>query len=91
MERARFIPCPSNKEAREGCKYAPNCFVSEHHIYPKRTASSKLERAFGNLAINKIETCRNIHDTLDTFPPPEYPEPEAMKQAIERERGREWR
>ena len=82
MPRSREIPCPSN---REGCKYAPNCHVSEHHIYPRRTAETRLQRDFGNLAINKIVACRNIHDLLDTLPPPEYPESDEMKRAIERE------
>lgn len=83
MARAeRFIPCPSNAE---GCKYEDTpqgCHTSEHHIYPRRTADTPLKRRFGNLACNKVISCRAIHDVLDTFPPPEYPEPREMRDAI---------
>ena len=73
------IPCPINNE---GCKYSPNCLTSEHHIFPRRTADTGLKKRFGNLAINKIVTCRNIHDLLDTFPPPEYPDKDEMRRII---------
>lgn len=86
----RFIPCPSNEEARKGCKYAPDCHLSEHHLYPKRTGETKLKRAFGNLAVNKVTSCRMIHDVLDTFPPPEYPEPAKMKEIYEEQSGKAW-
>jgi hypothetical protein len=84
MERRgeRTIPCPNNND---GCKYAPNCHLSEHHIYPRRTAENPLMRRFGNLAINKIVSCRMIHDLLDTFPPPKYPSEAEMQKTIERE------
>lgn len=88
MEGQRYIPCPSNNE---GCKYAPACHESEHHIYVRREADTKLKRAFGNLACNKVQVCRNIHDVLDTFPPPDYPEAPQMVQAWERAREREWK
>lgn len=83
VDKERFIPCPNNEEARSSCKYAPNCFHSEHHIYPRRTADTRLKRAFGNLSINKVVSCRMIHDILDTFPPPEYPSTDHMKDAYE--------
>lgn len=78
MER-RVIPCPSNNEA---CKYAPDCHLSEHHLYPKRTADTPLKRRFGNLAMNKVISCRNIHDLLDTFPEPQYPAAKEMRDAV---------
>lgn len=81
MEKPRQIPCPQNAES---CKYAPACHLSEHHIYTRRNADSRLKREFGNLAINKIIACRMIHDLLDTLPPPEFPEPSEMRRAIER-------
>ena len=84
----RRIPCPSNAK---DCKYAPSCHTSEHHVYPRRTADTKLERAFGNLGINKIISCRMIHDILDTFPPPAYPEEDVMRDTFETERGRPFR
>jgi hypothetical protein len=87
MRRMREIPCPSNNE---GCKYAPGCFLSEHHIWPKRTAENRLQRAFGNLAINKVMACRNIHDALDDFPEPPYPDETTMRTVFAEERGREF-
>lgn len=83
MERPRTIPCPVNTE---DCKYRytpDGCHLSEHHVYPKRLADTRLKRDFGNLAINKIVVCRNIHDLLDTFPPPQYPAPEGMRRKID--------
>lgn len=84
MERPRLIPCPANSE---GCKYAntpDGCHLSEHHLYARRTADTSLKRRFGNLATNKVVTCRNIHDTLDTFPVPEYPSVDVMRRAVGR-------
>lgn len=80
----REIPCPSNEETREACPYATRegCHLSEHHVFPKRTADTGLKRTFGNLAINKITSCRWIHDTLDQFPPPEYPPNEVMRRTV---------
>ena len=87
MERARLIPCPDNDV---DCKYRDTpegCHLSEHHIFPRRTANSATKRRFGNLAINKVVSCRMIHDILDTFPPPEYPEVGEMKAAISEQGG----
>lgn len=85
--RQRYIPCPRNAEA---CKYAPDCELSQHHLYPRRTADTSLKRRFGNLIVNKVLSCRNIHDILDTFPPPEYPEDEDMKTTIKEVSGDTW-
>lgn len=79
MERPRTIPCPNHNEE---CKYYPNCHTSEHHVYPRRDVKTPLQKRFGNLAINKIVACRNIHDLLDTLPAPKYPEVEKMERAI---------
>lgn len=79
MERPRTIPCPSNQE---GCKYYPNCHTSIHHEFPRRDADTPLKIKFGNLAINKIVACRNIHDLLDTLPAPTYPDVDKMKKVI---------
>lgn len=84
MEKQRLIPCPVNNDL---CPYKDTgCFESDHHIWPKRTAQTRLQRMFGNLYDNKARVCRNIHDTLDTFPAPEYPNPTIMRGAIQRER-----
>jgi len=83
--RPREIPCPSN---RGGCKYQPNCHLSEHHPFARRTADTEIKRAFGNLAVNKMIVCRHIHDILDTFPPMEYPPEDKMIQTIREERSR---
>lgn len=89
MERGkREIPCPSNNE---GCKYAPNCFLSEHHLYPQRNAENRLQRAFGNLAVNRVVSCRRIHDILDTFPAPDYPSEETMLNVYEQETGKKFK
>lgn len=79
MQRERLIPCPSDNEE---CKYYPDCHLSEHHIYPRRTADTPLKKKFGNMAINKVVCCRNIHDLLDTFPPPSYPSTERMRNKL---------
>ena len=78
----RYIPCPGNNEE---CRYKDTpvgCHESIHHIFPRRNAETRLQRDFGGLACNKVKVCRNIHDLLDTFPPPEYPSPEEMKRGL---------
>lgn len=78
----RYIPCPSNNE---GCRYKSTprgCFEDSHHLYPQRTADTGLKRKFGDLAINRVFGCRNIHDLLDTFPPPEYPDKDEMRRIV---------
>jgi hypothetical protein len=81
MEGMRVIPCPDNAD---GCKYAPNCHTSVHHIYPRRTVESRLERDYSEDPRNKIRACRFIHDLLDTFPEPEFPPPEQMRRFLGR-------
>lgn len=82
--RERLIPCPDNSEISTTCKYWPECHVSEHHIYPRRTMDTPLKKRFGNLAIHKVIVCRMIHDLLDTFPPPAYPDEELMEKKVAR-------
>lgn len=45
-----------------------------------------LKRQFGNLAINRVISCRNIHDLLDRMPEPTYPAEVEMDRIIMRER-----
>lgn len=86
MRGERYIPCPANNE---GCKYAPRCFEDSHHVYPERTADTRLKRIFGNLSINKIVSCRRIHeDVLDNIPEPDYPPVREMKDAVYEQRRR---
>jgi hypothetical protein len=91
MAGERFIPCPANQT---DCKYRntpDGCHVGEHHLFPRRTAETRLQRLFGNLACNKVIVCRNIHDTLDTFPPPAYPDEATMIARWEAVRHKEWK
>lgn len=85
-ERAkRIIPCPENND---DCKYRntpDGCIDSIHHLWPRRTADTPLKRRFGDLAINKIVACRNIHDLLDMMPEPRYPSETEMDRVIMRE------
>lgn len=83
MEGVRFIPCPDN--GQEECKYAPNCHLSDHHIYPRRTMDSPLKKKFGSLPVNRIVSCRMIHDFLDMMPEPRYPSETEMDRIIMRE------
>lgn len=86
MERLH-IPCAANLLAE--CKDPRE---DEHHIYAQRTAETRLQRCFGNLAINKIVGCRCIHErVLDKLPPPDYPPRDIMKEVVERERGKRWK
>lgn len=91
MERhPQTIPCPSNAE---GCKYAPNCGLSEHHKYPRRLVKElaasgaseeeeRIARRFINLPFNKVVVCRAIHDYLDTVAHDSLPTNERMQRAI---------
>lgn len=75
VERMVEIPCPSDTG---GCKYAPNCHLSIHHEYPRRTVETRLQRKFSEDPRNKVRSCRLIHDLLDTLPPPPFPDEKTM-------------
>lgn len=87
MSEVRSLPCPS--VGQEACKYfytPDGCHVSLHHEFPRRTMDTAMKRRFGNLAINQVLSCRNIHDLLDRMPDPQYPPEEEMDRIIMRER-----
>lgn len=80
MERGiREIPCPSNNE---GCKYFPNCHTSIHHVHPRRTVENQTQKRYSEDPRNKIRACRNIHDLLDTLPPPPFPDQKTMRKFL---------
>lgn len=86
QEPKRIIPCPENND---DCKYKntpDGCMDSIHHIFPRRTADTPLKRRFGQLGMNKVISCRNIHDLLDRMPEPRYPNEAEMDRIIMRER-----
>ena len=93
MEGMRKIPCPENNE---GCKYAPDCISnSVHHVYPRRLVralekdpsvsedEARIAKRFINLPINKVVSCRMIHDYLDTVSHTELPSTERMERALD--------
>lgn len=56
--------CPN---PRPDCKYAElgGCFSDTHHLfYPRRSYTSKTEKAFRELPDNKEQLCRAEHDEL---------------------------
>lgn len=88
----RRIDCPSNNE---GCKYQPNCQADTvHHTYPRRLVKALegdpevseeqriLAKRFINLPMNKVVSCRMIHDFLDTVAYEELPSFERMEREV---------
>lgn len=91
------IPC--DPRYKDICKYSPNCHQSDHHLYPrslgKQAVSEAMEegnveraqlvRNFVKHPLNRVVTCRRIHDFLDSVNPKELPSEEFMKRMIEAE------
>lgn len=48
------------------------CYADEHHVYwPEYDYTTPIERAYRELDINKVQTCRWLHDDIhiDQYPP----------------------
>lgn len=84
MSHPREVGCPANRQ--EDCRYAPDCHLSEHHLFPRRTWDTPLKKKFGALPVNRMIVCRNIHDMLDQMPEPNYPNETEMDRLIMKER-----
>ena len=59
-------------------------FSDEHHLfYERRMYRTAIEKAFRELPENKVQLCRNEHNTIHaTQPIPEKPSVEDMRVAI---------
>lgn len=71
--------CPN---PRPDCKYAElgGCFSDTHHLFfPRRNYTSKVDREFRELPINKEQLCRAEHDERHaTEPLPDKPTRDKM-------------
>lgn len=76
-----YEACPN---ANEACKYAPDCYADEHHLYwPKKRYKGQVEREFRGLPENREVICRAEHDEIHaTERPPIKPSHNEMIQAI---------
>lgn len=52
-------------EPRPDCKYYPDCFSDQHHLYGRaKNHIGKIARKFSELPENKIQMCRREHEEL---------------------------
>lgn len=68
----------------------PDCteetpFADDHHVYwPACEYTTPLEKRFRKLEINIVRgLCRCLHKEEHTFPPPQKPSPEFMKEMVD--------
>lgn len=82
------VPCPMRNSPdcpifqQEG-----ECYEDRHHKYwPSPDYSSRVEKQFRQLEVNKVDICRWIHNTIHAVVlPPEHPTTAEMRQAIREE------
>lgn len=82
-EHSEYIPCNPNIP----CKYREEdeCFEDLHHeAYPKSAYRTALEKRFRNHVLNKVFTCRAIHDDMHAQNlPPQKPDAATMRKFME--------
>jgi hypothetical protein len=86
MER---VPCPAaNTPVCPIYQQEGECFEDRHHKYwPSDEYSSRTEKQFRQLEVNKVDICRWLHNTIHAVAlPPEHPTVAVMRKAIEAER-----
>lgn len=83
------LPC-SNQENCRLKDTKMGCFEDVHHLYfPRRDYTTPEEREFRNLSENKVEMCREWHNTDHAvFEAPSKPDLEFMQLAILEARNR---
>ena len=82
MER---VPCQAaNTEACPIFQQEGECYEDRHHKYwPSPDYSSRTEKQFRQLEVNKITICRWLHNTIHAVVlPPEHPSAIQMRKAI---------
>lgn len=87
MER---VPCPAaNTEECPVFVKEGGCYEDEHHKYwPSPNYSSRIEKKFKQLEVNKLTICRWLHNTIHAVVlPPEHPTVTQMREAIDEEEG----
>lgn len=79
------VPCPA-----EGTEFCPifvqegECFEDKHHKYwPSHDYTSRTEKEFRQLEVNKVTICRWLHNTIHAVAlPPEHPTNAEMRKVI---------
>ena len=83
------LPCPA-----EGTPICPifvqegECFEDKHHKYwPSNEYTSRTEKEFRQLEVNKITICRWLHNTIHAVAlQPEHPTVAEMRKVINEQR-----
>lgn len=82
MER---VPCPAaNTTVCPIYQQEGECYEDRHHIYwPSSEYSTRTEKEFRQLEVNKITICRWLHNTIHAVVlPPEHPSVPEMRRTI---------
>lgn len=66
------------------------CREDKHHLFwPRSEYAPGPESRFRNLGENVVRICRNLHNLEHAvFPPPDKPDPEIMRMAVDEQRNR---
>lgn len=84
------VPCPArDTEACPIFQHEGECYEDKHHIYwPSSEYTSRVEKQFRQLEVNKVMVCRWIHNHLHGITlPPARPTAAEMRKAINEEKG----
>lgn len=82
------VPCTAS-----GTEFCPifvqegECFEDKHHKYwPSNEYTTRTEKQFRQLEVNKVTICRWLHNTIHAVAlPPEQPTVSEMRKAIREE------
>lgn len=79
------LPCPArNTEICPIFQQEGECYEDQHHVYwPANEYTTRTEKQFRQLQVNKIAACRWLHNTIHAVVlPPEHPSVPEMRKAI---------
>ena len=85
MER---VPCPAeNTPVCPIFQQEGECYEDKHHKYwPSDEYTSRVEKQFRQLEVNKVTICRWLHNTIHAVAlPPEQPTVAEMRKVINAE------
>lgn len=85
----KYVPCSAaNTEACPIFVQEGECYEDQHHQYwPSPDYSSRTEKQFRQLEVNKLTICRWLHNTIHAVVlPPEHPTTAQMRKAINEEK-----